>query len=190
MSQTILSALNFLQEADRLKSVERKSLLHNGGRLENSAEHSWHLSLAVFAFAAFSAKEIQLERALLLALLHDLGEIDAGDTFVYDHSAEKSFNERQCLDRLAALLPSKTANELLKLWQEFEEKMSNEALYVHALDRFLPIYSNILNEGYSWRKNLVTAAQIRAKNQSTIESQFPELWRWVENHLHLAHPAN
>ncbi len=187
MKQNILSALSFLKEADQLKTVERKSLLHNGGRHENSAEHSWHLSLAVFSFAAFAPQPIRIERAVLLALLHDLGEIDAGDTFVYDQAGGKSEKERECLDRLRAFLPSSTAAELLALWLEFEQNTSNESRFVHALDRFLPIYSNILNDGYSWRKNRVTPTQIRAKNQLAIESQLPELWRWVENHLHLAH---
>jgi putative hydrolase of HD superfamily len=182
MSEKIHSLLHFLKEADQLKKVERKSLVHNGDRLENSAEHSWHLSLAVFIFHSINPK-IQLEKALLMAILHDLVEVDAGDTFVYHESPEKKEREIDCLKRFQAFLPKEYSQKLASTWIEFEEGKTEEAKFVSALDRFLPIFSNYLNGGFSWQKHQINVDQVKAKNQKPIENALPELWQVVETFL-------
>lgn len=168
--------LEFLKEADRLKQVERQTLVHNGGRHENSAEHSWHLALAVMILQEFAPKQIDLLKALKMALLHDIVEIDAGDTIVYGHQPDKAEKERKALRRLTSILPPKLAEDLKSAWLEFEEGQSDEAKYIHAIDRFLPIYSNYLNEGYSWKNHGISAERITQRCEPPISEGAPELW--------------
>jgi putative hydrolases of HD superfamily len=176
MHTEIDSLLIFLKEIDRLKSVERQCLIHNGGRHENSAEHSWHLALAALLFQGQAAKGIDINKAIKMALLHDIVEIDAGDTFIYADQAGKKEKELAAFQRLMSLLPSAQAIELTKIWEEFEEGQSQEAQYVQALDRFLPLYSNYLNEGYSWKKHGIQKAQVIAKNKPPMIAALPALW--------------
>jgi putative hydrolases of HD superfamily len=185
MNAHILSLLHFLKEADQLKGVERKTLVHHGARLENSAEHSWHLSLAVFVFQSLNPK-IQLEKALLMAILHDLVEVDAGDTFVYHESPEKKEKEIRCLERFQKILPLESAEKLAATWMEFEDGQTEEAKFVSALDRFLPLYSNYLNKGFTWKKHDINLAQVEAKNKKLIETALPDLWKVAEVFLNEA----
>ena len=166
--------LNFLREADRLKSVERKSLIHSGGRLENSAEHSWHLALAVLAFHPYAESPVNLPRALQMALLHDLVEIDAGDTFVYGDQSNKWETESAAAKRIFGMLPQ--GQPLERLWREFEAKACPESVFVGALDRFLPVFSNLLNKGHAWREHGVTLQQVLEKNRGPISAALPKLW--------------
>jgi putative hydrolases of HD superfamily len=178
------SLLSFLQEADRLKNVERKTLIYEGNRHENSAEHSWHLALAVLSFHSLNPKpDFDLPKALKMAILHDLVEIDAGDVFIYGDQSGKAEKEQAAAERLFGLLPEETSREFRGLWQEFENKESPEARFVAGLDRFLPLYSNLLNRGYTWRENGITHAQVVAKNQEPICGLSPELWEFVERKL-------
>jgi putative hydrolase of HD superfamily len=168
--------LPFLKEVDHLKAVQRQTLVHSGERKENSAEHSWHLALAVLVFRDLAAEEIDIGRALKMALLHDLVEIDAGDTFVYANRANKNEKERAALDRVMALLPDSLGNEFRNAWLEFDANESAEAKFVSALDRFLPLYSNYLNGGHSWKNHQITSDQVVSKNQGPISKGVPELW--------------
>ena len=175
--------LPFLKEVDLLKSVERQASLHNGGRKENSAEHSWHLAIAVILFQSFAAEKIDLLKALKMALLHDVVEIDAGDTFVYADTSNKSVQELAAINRLTGLLPSELGKNLRETWLEFEEGQCPEARYVSGLDRFLPMFSNILNQGGSWKHHGITLSQVLSKNQKPIERGVPELWDTVQTML-------
>jgi putative hydrolase of HD superfamily len=168
--------LPFLKEVDRLKAVQRQTLVHSGERKENSAEHSWHLALAVLIFHNLAAEEIDLGRALTMALLHDLVEIDAGDTFVYANRADRKEKERAALDRVTGLLPESLGSEFKNAWLELEANESAEAKFVSALDRFLPLYSNYLNGGHSWKNHQITSDQVVAKNKDPISEGVPELW--------------
>jgi putative hydrolase of HD superfamily len=177
------SLLHFLKEADRLKTVERQTLIHSGGRRENSAEHSWHLAMAVFVFHSLTESKADLLKCLMMAIFHDLVEIDAGDTFVYGDQSEQNEKELLAIKRLSGLLPGKIGKELEETWLQFEEGKTPEAMFVKALDRFLPMYSNLLNAGYSWKNHGILLNKITEKNQPPIEAGIPELWPIAEKML-------
>jgi putative hydrolase of HD superfamily len=174
------SELNFLKEIDLLKTVVRQSLVHNGSRRENSAEHSWHLATAVFIMKEYAIAPLNLEKALSLAIFHDIVEIDAGDVFVYSDQSSKLEDEEKAIIRLMSILPQKTGNEIKSLWQEYESNTSYEANFVNALDRFLPIYSNFLNNGYSWKNHHISQSQVINRNKEKIIKGLPLLWDFVE----------
>nr|WP_295903511.1 HD domain-containing protein [uncultured Bdellovibrio sp.] len=180
---TIESLLPFIKEIDRLKKIERQALIHNGGRRENSAEHSWHLAMAVLVLEKTSSEKIDIAKAVKMALLHDIVEIDAGDTMVYGDLSNKKASEAAALERIMGLLPSTVAEEFKSLWNEFEEGVSPEAKFVSAIDRFMPIFSNYLNEGYSWKNHKVTVDKVVAKCQPPISEGLPELWKVTERML-------
>lgn len=180
---TIESLLPFIKEIDRLKTVERQALIHNGGRRENSAEHSWHLALTVLVLEKTSEQKIDVCKAVKMALLHDIVEIDAGDSFVYDNQDDKKESEAKALQRIMGLLPASLEKEFSDLWTEFEEGISPEAKFVSALDRFLPIYSNYLNEGHSWKKHQVSSQKVTAKCEPPITAGLPKLWTVTEKML-------
>ena len=168
--------LPFIKEIDKLKFIERQALCHNGQRRENTAEHSWHLAMTVIVFHSLVEKEVDLAKAVKMALLHDLVEIDAGDTFVYADLSGKKEKETQAINRLTALLPEPLDAEFKSLWLEFEEGVSAEAKFVGAIDRFLPLYSNFLNDGYSWKNHDVTEKKVYGRVEKPISEGFPPLW--------------
>lgn len=180
---TIESLLPFIKEIDRLKKIERQALIHNGGRRENSAEHSWHLAMTVLVLEKTSPEKIDIAKAVKMALLHDIVEIDAGDTMVYGDLSNKKASETAALERIMGLLPNTVAEEFKSLWNEFEEGVSPEAKFVSAIDRFMPIFSNYLNEGYSWKNHKVTVDKVVAKCQPPISEGLPELWKVTERML-------
>lgn len=175
-----MNELNFIKEIDLLKNVERQTSTFNVLRKENSAEHSWHLAMSVYVFRHYSEKELNLEKCLLLALIHDVVEIDSGDTFVYDNQQDKSHLEEKTLLRLTGILNNKTSDEIKSLWYEYESNISNEAQYVNALDRFLPIYANYLSKGFSWKKHGIKRSQVIDRNKNKIILGLPILWPIVE----------
>jgi putative hydrolases of HD superfamily len=168
--------LEFLKEADHLKQVERQTLVHNGGRRENSAEHSWHLAMAALVLQSFAARKIDILKAVKMALLHDIVEIDAGDVLVYADQPNKKTDELKALNRIMALLPAELSEDFKSVWLEFEQGTSEEAKYIHAIDRFLPIYSNYLNEGYSWKNHGVSAERVTSRCEPPISEGVPQLW--------------
>jgi len=172
--------LPFLKEVDLLKSVERQNILHNGGRRENTAEHSWHLAIAVLLFQSFAAEELDLLKALKMALLHDVVEIDAGDTFVYDESSSKSVKELAAIKRLTGLLPTELGTDLQGIWLEFDAGESMESKFVSGLDRFLPVFSNFLNQGHTWKQHGISLSQVLGKIKKPIETGIPALWPAVQ----------
>ena len=169
--------LPFIQEIDKLKSIQRQTLIYTGERKENSAEHSWHLAMAVMVCATQSSQNLDLFKALKMALLHDLVEIDAGDVIIYGDQSGKSTAENLALKRIMGLLPDNVSNDFIQVWQEFELGQSEEAKFVQALDRFLPLYSNLLNKGHSWKNHNVNYEKVISKCQAPIESALPELWQ-------------
>ncbi|WP_374076452.1 HD family hydrolase [Bdellovibrio bacteriovorus] len=180
---TIETLLPFIKEIDRLKTIERQALIHNGGRRENSAEHSWHLAMAVLVLEKTSPEKIDISKAVKMALLHDIVEIDAGDTIVYGDLSNKKNSEAAALERLMGLLPDEVSAEFKSLWNDFEEGASPEAKFVAAIDRFLPIFSNYLNQGYSWKNHKVSSDKIVAKCQPPITEGLPDLWNVTERML-------
>ncbi|TVZ38172.1 putative hydrolase of HD superfamily [Alteromonadaceae bacterium 2753L.S.0a.02] len=175
----------YFNELDRLKLVERKSYVGGGVRRENSAEHSWQLAMASWQLARYFKLDIDEEKLIKLALVHDLGEIDAGDTFLYSEQREDAHRkERECVARLAAHSGNCVA-ELSQLWEEQETGSSLETRLLKVADRILPLLLNVYSEGRAWREMGVKADQVRNAH-AFIAEDFPELHRWIAAKIDIA----
>lgn len=179
-SDRLASQFAFLVEADRLKSVERRTPLVDGSRLENSAEHSWHLALAALILREYVPEPVDMVRVLELVTVHDLVEIDAGDAFAYDPAAQASraAREQAAADRLFGLLPAEQSASLRRLWEEFEAQDTSESRFANALDRIQPLLQNASSGGGSWRTHDLTRADV-LRRMAPIETAMPALWPTV-----------
>src|SRR3954464_2511851 len=153
--------LSFCKELDKLKNILRQSLLMDASRRENSAEHSWHLACMAMLLSEYAVAPVDLTRVLKMLLVHDVVEIDAGDTFAYDtvNLETQHAREQQAADRLFGLLPSEQGSELRGLWEEFEHHQTVEAKFANALDRLQPLLQNFYSGGQSWMKHQVSREQ-------------------------------
>ncbi|MDV6253826.1 HD domain-containing protein [Vibrio sp. EA2] len=170
--------LKLLIELDQLKSVLRRTRVKSAeGRLENSAEHSWHVALMAVLMEEHANAPVDICRVMKMLLIHDVVEIDAGDTFVYDTSASKEQAEKEikAAERLFGMLPSEQGQELLALWHEFEAAQTDDAKYAKALDRLIPMLLNYHNNGQSWQEHGVTREQALTINKR-IELGSVTLW--------------
>jgi len=171
--------LRFLAEIDKLKNVLRRGLVTDTLRPENSAEHSWHLAMmALMLGDHVAAPQLDLLHVVKLVLIHDLVEIDAGDTFCYDveGNATKAAREQLAADRIFRLLPDDQAYELRALWDEFEAELTGEAKLAQALDRLQALLQNLNTGCMAWRKHGVTKAQVLDRNQK-IGDALPGIWK-------------
>lgn len=180
-------ALGFLVEADRLKSVDRQTWLTDGSRQENSAEHSWHAALTAMVLAPFAVHPVQADRAIRMLLLHDLVEIDAGDTFLYDEAAtaDQAEREQAAANRLFGLLPAQQADADRALWDEFEAGETNDARFAKAIDRVNPVLLNLAGQGRGWRQHGIRLEQVLARN-AAIGGSLPSVWAWLQRRLQAA----
>ncbi|ANQ55766.1 HD domain-containing protein [Vibrio parahaemolyticus] len=170
--------LALLIELDKLKSVLRRTRVKSAeGRLENSGEHSWHVALMAVLMEEHANAPVDICRVMKMLLIHDVVEIDAGDTFVYDTAASKDQAEKEikAAERLFGMLPTDQGQELLALWQEFEAAQSDDAKYAKALDRLIPMLLNYHTNGQSWKENSVTREQALTINKR-IEFGSVTLW--------------
>ena len=176
MDRRLHEQIEFLCAIDELKRVERQTTLLDGSRRENSAEHSWHLALYAMVLAEYGG-DLDVCRVLRMVLVHDIVEIDAGDTYIYDEQgqATKEERERQAADRLFALLPDDQAGVLRAAWDEFEERETPEARFAYAIDRLQPLLHNHRTGGAAWRPHGITADQVYGKNHP-IGDGAPRLW--------------
>lgn len=165
----------FLLEVDRLKEVLRQTSITSGERRENSAEHSWHLALLAVVLAPHAAEPVDVATVVRMVLVHDIVEVDAGDSFVYAEDPAKEARERAAADRLFGLLPAPTSSELRALWDEFEAGHSAEARFARALDRLQPLLLNWVNGGGPWVEHGIPADRVRATN-ARIGDGAPALW--------------
>ncbi|MDF5754893.1 HD domain-containing protein [Spongiactinospora sp. TRM90649] len=195
MSDARLHAqIDFLIEIDKLKRVIRRNTLMDGSRRENDAEHSWYLGMLAMTLAEYAPPETDLARVVAMLLVHDIVEIDAGDTFIYDDSlaAGQAERERAAAERIFGLLPEDQAAPLRELWDEFEERRTPEARFAKALDRIAPMIANHRTEGGTWPLYKVTQAQVMEKVK-IIEEGAPELGayaaRLVEQSVRQGHLA-
>lgn len=160
--------IEFIVEVDKLKEIFRQTVLTQSRRAENDAEHSWHLCLCIIVLAEH-AKEPGLDvlKVLKMAIVHDLVEIDAGDTFAYDTARMADQHEREAVaaERIFGLLPPDQAAEFRALWDEFEEKATPEAKFATAVDRFQPMLLNVHSKGHAWQKHGVTYDRVVARNK-------------------------
>jgi putative hydrolase of HD superfamily len=170
----------FLIEADKLKTIIRRTSLVDSSRRENSAEHSWHLVLAAMIVREYTCVELDLARALEIVTVHDLVEIDAGDTFAYDAAGQATKVERElaAADRVFGLLPADQSSYLRALWEEFEAQETAESRFANAVDRLQPLLQNAGSGGGSWRAQQLTRHQV-LQRMRPIESALPRLWPLV-----------
>lgn len=171
--------LGFLLELDRLKSVVRQSLLTDGSRRENSAEHSWHLAMFALVLSEHADAEVDVAHAIKLLLVHDIVEIDAGDAPIHGHGLARSdleAAEHRAAERIFGLLPIEQAARFRDLWLEFEAGQSPEACFAKALDRLQPLLLNIAVGGGTWTENGVTEQQVVERYGPAIKTGAPALW--------------
>ena len=174
--------IEFIAEVDRLKEIIRQTVLIHSRRPENDAEHSWHLCLLAITLAEHANfPRLDLLRVLQMLTLHDLVEIDAGDTFVYDAQAmaDKAGREARAADRIFGLLPPDQAREFRTLWDEFEARQTPEAKFANAMDRFQPMLLNCRTEGFAWRRHGVTRDRVLARNAQIADGCAP-LWEYAQ----------
>ena len=171
--------IQFILEIDKLKSIYRRTYLINGERRENSAEHSWHLALLALVLAEHSNEPLDVARVVKMVLVHDIVEIDAGDTYIYDAQGDKVEREQLAAQRIFGLLPADQADEFRTLWEEFESGSSPEARFASALDRFIPQLHNFHSGGRSWREHGITAERVLTRN-AEISNGSVVLWEWTQ----------
>lgn len=156
--------IQWIVEIDKLKGILRQTQIIDGSRQENDAEHSWHIALMAVLLQEYATDpDVDVLRVVTMLLIHDLVEIDAGDTFCYDAAAvaEQQERERIAADRMFGMLPPDQAHTLRALWDEFEARETGEAKYAHALDRIQPLLNNLHTGGGSWKRHAVRACQVR-----------------------------
>lgn len=173
--------IDFILEMDKLKQVLRKTIITDKSRQENSAEHSWHIALmAIILLEYAETAQLDVFRVVKMLLIHDLVEIDAGDTFCYDDQACENQHERefQAAKRIFNLLPMDQARHLQSLWEEFEACKTSTARFANALDRLQPLINNYYTDGASWHTHGVKKSQVVARNYGIAE-EAPELWRYA-----------
>lgn len=189
MDDDLTSTLQFFMELDRLKGVERRNRLSDGSRRENTAEHSWHLGMAALVLAPFATETVDVGAAVCMALVHDIVEIDAGDTFAYDeseHAAGKAAREEAAAERLFGLLPTDMGARLRAMWDEYERGDTPEARFVMAVDRMAPMLLNLAEGGSAWREHGVTRQRAVNRNGSHIDQALPGAWQHVLERLDAA----
>ena len=178
MSKTIDVITDYLLELDALKLINRRSYIDGGLRLENSAEHSWHLAMACWSISRSVGIDVSEEKIIKLALVHDLGEIDAGDTFLYSKKRPTAhLQERECVRRLENHHGNAIA-DLSALWEEQENGTSREAKLLKTVDRLLPFLHNISSQGKTWQKLGIKKTQV-LKAHAFISDDFPEIHSWI-----------
>lgn len=181
MQQLIAFAL----ELDRLKSVTRKIKPVGLDRYENPAEHSWHLALFAASLAGYAAEPVDVSRVVEMLLVHDLGEIETGDTsaFVAEGLEERKAAELAAITRIFGLLEDPQRSRFVELWLEFEAAETAEARFAHAVDRAMPVLLNLANEGQSWRENRISYDRVVARVRAEIETGCPALWEHIAARL-------
>jgi len=172
--------VRFVLETDRLKEVYRQTYITGGIRRENSAEHSWHLALMAVLLKDYADGPVDVEKTVRMLLVHDIVEVDAGDTFAYDEAGAAGKEEREAAaaERLFGLLPPELADEFHLLWKEFEERRTPEAKFAAALDRLHPVLLNRATEGAAWRRNGVRKEQV-LKRIGAIRDGSSALWEYA-----------
>jgi putative hydrolase of HD superfamily len=175
--------IEFILEADKLKHVLRQTILMDKSRRENSAEHSWHIALTVMILSEYARDaDVDFFRVMKILLVHDLIEIDAGDTYCYDDQGRKDQAERERIaaDRIFSILPVDQARVFRGLWDEFEERKTPESRFANALDRVQPFLHNYFTRGQTWQENDIKSGQVKARMQP-VDDGAPVLWRYVNS---------
>lgn len=180
MNSRLSRQLSFIFEIDKLKTVFRQTLLLDGSRRENSAEHSWHLAIMAALLSEYAPEPVDVTRVMKMVLIHDIVEVDAGDTFAYDTvgNTDKEEREKRAADRIFGMLPDEQCREFRALWDEFEEARTPESKFANALDRLQPLLHNSETQGGTWRIHGVKRAQV-LKRMEPVRVGLPEMWPLV-----------
>jgi putative hydrolase of HD superfamily len=178
----LLKQISFIKEIDKLKYIQRKTKLFNSNRNENDAEHSWHLAMMTIVLAEHSDKPIDVLKVVKMVLIHDVVEIDAGDTFLYDTTKNHTNTEEELISakRIFGLLPAEQAAGFIEIWQEFEEGATDEAKFARSMDRFEPLLQNVSNNGGTWREFDVPYQKVYDKKKA-IKDGSTAIWNYAEN---------
>lgn len=176
--------LDFILQADAEKEIERRTLISSGKRFENDSEHAWHMALMAILLSEYTNEEIDVLKTVTMILIHDIVEIDAGDTYCYDYELGKSQREREvkAANRIYALLPDDQGKKLRALWDEFEANETPEAHFAHAMDCLQPTMLNDATNGEMWKKNGIKLSQVLKRNEYT-EKGSKTLWDYQLNEL-------
>ncbi|MES2558305.1 MAG: HD domain-containing protein [Bacteroidota bacterium] len=180
----LVKQISFIQEIDKLKYIQRRTKLFNSDRHENDAEHSWHLAMMTIVLAEHSDKPIDVLKVLKMVLIHDIVEIDAGDTFIYDSQKNhtNTDEERIAANRIFGLLPAAQAAEFIAIWEEFEEGITNEAKFAKSMDRLEPLLQNVANNGGTWAEFNVPYQNVYDKKKA-IKNGSTSIWNFAETLL-------
>lgn len=173
--------LDFLIEIDKVKNILRKTRTFSAKKYENDAEHGWHMSLMAIILAEYANERIDTGKVVRMALVHDLVEIDVGDTYLYaEHQDDKVAKERKCAERLFGLLPEDQGREFLALWEEFEAKETAEAKFAGSMDRLGPLMQNHYDDGHAWKRYNVTSDMVLKKNEQ-IKKGSNAIWDYAKS---------
>lgn len=176
--------IEFCKLIDKEKFITRHTLLTDGQRLENDAEHSWHIAVMALLLSEYANEKIDLLKVISILLVHDLVEIYAGDTFAYDQEGKKTQRQReaQSADRLFTQLPPDLANKLRALWDEFEESNTIESKFAHTLDNIQPMMLQHATNGKTWRKDHRKLSEVLNRNENTPQGSI-QLWNYAKTHF-------
>lgn len=182
--ERIEKQLKFILEIDKEKQIKRKTLLSNGKDFEDDAQHAWHMAIMTLLLNEYANEEIDVLKTISMLLIHDLVEIDAGDTYAYDSQGLKTQSKREKLaaNRIFNLLPEDQAKKMFDLWNEFEERKTAEAKFARVLDNFQPVMLNAATDGRMWVENGVHLEQILKRNEKTHEGS-EVLWKYMYEHF-------
>ena len=180
----LLKQVAFIKEIDKLKYIQRRTRLFQSDRHENDAEHSWHLAMMALVLAGHSDKPVNILKVIQMVLIHDLVEIDAGDTFIYDTSKNHTNTDEELLaaKRIFGLLPEKQGQEFIAIWEEFEAGNTDEAKFARAMDRFEPLLQNTSNNGGTWAEYDVEYHTVYNKKKA-IKDGSASIWSYAERLL-------
>ena len=182
--ERIEKQLAFCKEIDKEKEIFRQTYLADGSRKENDAEHAWHMALMTILLSEYSNEEIDVLKTITILLIHDLVEIDAGDTYAYTEAGQDSQKEREtaAAERIFGILPKEQGEKLRALWEEFEERKTLEARFARTMDNIQPMMLNAASEGKSWTEHSVRLQQVLNRNRHTGEGS-EELWNYCRAHF-------
>ena len=176
--------LKFTAEIDKMTSILRRTMLIDGSRRENDAEHSWHIAVMALLFSEYTIEPVDVSRAVKMCVVHDLIEIYAGDTFAYDvkGNQDKAQREQAAADKLFAMLPSEQGNEIRSLWEEFDAMQTPDAKYAACMDRLQPFLHNTLTNGHTWVEGQTNSGMVK-KRMNIIKEFMPQVYDWVEQNI-------